>query len=259
MMAKDAFKGLSCPRCGGMVPIPEGQPIVICPFCELRSVVKGAQGVRRFHVQNQVSREAVRSAWQRFLQSSMAIARSTRKQAVFQESFLVYLPFWSVNGKGLGWGLGKKRVGSGDNRRYVPKEVRVVEELHWNLAACDVGEFGVNQVVINGRPLSPFDADELHRQGLVFEPVGSSEEALYAAEREFENQVRRKASLDRQAQLFVRIVQPQLVMVYYPLWVVRYTYRGRAFQVVNLLPGSLQSGALLAVFQVLCQDLAFLF
>jgi hypothetical protein len=31
--------GLACPRCGGMVTIPEGQAIVICPYCDLRSSV----------------------------------------------------------------------------------------------------------------------------------------------------------------------------------------------------------------------------
>ena len=29
MPDKTALKGLNCPRCGGMVPIPEGQEIVI--------------------------------------------------------------------------------------------------------------------------------------------------------------------------------------------------------------------------------------
>ena len=42
-IVKDAVHGLSCPRCGGMVPVPEGQVIVICPYCDQRSVVAAAR------------------------------------------------------------------------------------------------------------------------------------------------------------------------------------------------------------------------
>ncbi len=38
-MSADLLQGLSCPRCGGMVPVPEGQALVICPYCEQRSAV----------------------------------------------------------------------------------------------------------------------------------------------------------------------------------------------------------------------------
>jgi len=95
-----------------------------------------------------------------------------------------------------------------------------------------VGEFGVNRVSLENRPLEAFNADALHAAGMVFEPVGSAEEARTAALNGFTENVTQKAHLDRVAQSFVRIIRPRLGLVYYPLWVVRYLYRGRAFQVV---------------------------
>jgi hypothetical protein len=58
MSEPEALHGLGCPRCGGMVPVPEGQVIVICPFCDLRSVMQGERGVRRYQVPCRVDQDA---------------------------------------------------------------------------------------------------------------------------------------------------------------------------------------------------------
>jgi len=232
MSTNEALHGLSCPRCGGMVPIPEGQVIVICPYCDLRSTVQGEHGVNRYQVPCRVQHEQALQAFQRFLSGNMAIAGSARREAKLSEAFLLHLPFWTVWGQGLAWAFGQEQVGSGDDKHYEPREVKAIEELNWNTAACDVGEFGVNMLSLAGRQLEVFDAEALHRSGMVFEPVGSAEEALQAARADFEQRMREKTKLDRLEQQFVRVVRPKLGLVYYPMWVMRYLYRGRSFQVV---------------------------
>lgn len=230
MSDQEALQGLACPRCGGMVPVPEGQTIVICPFCDLRSVVRGENGIRRYQVPNRINRQQAIQAMQQFLSGRLAVARDAARSSQVSEVILVYLPFWAAWGRGLGWAFGREQVGSGDNRRYEPREVQVAEELSWNGAACDVGEFGVTVISLKERALEPFNADALHSAGMVFEPVGSAVEALQNAQTEFETLVREKTRLDQISQTFVRIVRPRLGLVYYPLWVVRYLYRGRSFQ-----------------------------
>jgi hypothetical protein len=110
--------------------------------------------------------------------------------------------------------------------------VRVVQELVWNSAACDVGEFGVNRITLDGRPLEPFDLEQLQNHGMVFGPVGSVVEAREEALDQFEQDMTKKANLDRVSQTFVRIIRQRMGLVYYPLWVLRFLYRGRSFQVV---------------------------
>lgn len=232
MSETDALQGLSCPRCGGMVPIPEGEAIVTCPFCELRSVVSGERGVRRYQVPTRVTREQAEAAYKRFLSSNLAIARSAASQAQISEVLLVHLPFWAVWGQVAVWLFGYRRVKSGDSYTNVPKEERVAESMAWNAAACDVGEFGVTQISLEGRPLEAFNAENLHRTGLVFEPLGSAEEMRKAAWADFEQRARGKVNLSHISQAFMRVIRPRLGLVYYPLWVVRYLYRGRSFQVV---------------------------
>lgn len=232
MQDKLALHGLNCPNCGGTLQIPEGQMIVRCPYCDLRSLVKGERGVRRYQVTPKIGREQALGALRGFLTSNWAIARNAPGQAQVSEAMLVFLPFWTVWGRIAGWVFGTRRVGSGKNVRHEPREVRVVEEVTWNGVACDVGEFGVTQIPLAGRPLEAYNLDLLHSTGLVFEPVGSLSDAQAAAERQVGELLKQKAKLDRIGQTFVRSLQRQVGLVYYPLWVMRYTYRGRVFQVV---------------------------
>ncbi|OGO71886.1 MAG: hypothetical protein A2Z49_04310 [Chloroflexi bacterium RBG_19FT_COMBO_56_12] len=232
MSKNDPLHGLACPRCGGMVAIPEGQVIVKCPYCDLRSMVRGERGIHHYQVPNRINRDQAMTALQRFLTSSRAIAMSASKDSRLVEDFVVYLPYWMSWSRVLGWVFGKKKVRSGDSTQYHPKEVKVAEDMHWNGAACDVGEFGVLTVPYTNQELEVFNPDRLHETGLVFEPVGSLSDARSSAEQQFAGRVQEASRLDQIAQIFQRSVRQRFGLVYYPLWVMRYVFHGRSFQVV---------------------------
>jgi hypothetical protein len=186
----------------------------------------------RYQAPQRINREQAGQALRKFLTSNLAIAPAAARQAKLNEAFLVYLPFWTVWARVGAWVFGEKKVGSGDDARYEPREMRVVQDMVWNGAACDVGEFGVGQVSMVESGLEPFDPEKLHNAGMVFEPVGAFSEARQQAEEQFQAQVEKKAGLDRLAQVFTRLVRRRYALVYHPLWVLRYLFRGRAFQVV---------------------------
>ncbi len=258
----DPITGLGCPRCGGIVPIPEGQVLVACPYCDQRSVVSAISaqdaapaqtatedflaavgftqsketparlGIRRYQAQQQVNRDQAVACFQRFISGKFQVARDCAKEARVTEVFLVHLPFWAVWGKGMAYAFGQQQVGSGDNKRYEPREKKHVSEMSWNAPACEVGEFGVRQILLDGCPLEPFNPVKLHSTGMVFEPIGSAQSAIHSAKETFTKTVSSKVSLSRTEQIIVRLARPRLGLVYYPLWVIRYLYRGRSFQVV---------------------------
>ncbi len=215
-----------------MITIPEGQAIVQCPYCDQRSLVRGERGIRRYQVTRRVDRDQAEKALRGFLSGHQAIARDAAQRARLEEVFLTNLPFWTAWVRVLGWVFGQKRVRRNKRTHYEPREVKIVEDMTWTGAACDVGEFGVTQVLLKDQSLEPFDAEELHAGGMVFEPVGSVSDARSAAADDFGERVRKLAGLDRVAQSFVRFVGQRFGLVYYPLWVLRYLYRERAFQVV---------------------------
>lgn len=134
------------------------------------------------------------------------------------------------------------RVKSGkDSTR--PIEVQVSELMHWNDAAVDVAEYGVHQVAISKEHLQPYDSDRLHAEAMVFEPSESHTDALEEAGRHFTHRGRQKRNLRTKFFEKFHFLRQRLSIVYYPLWVSRYEYHQRNYQVVvdgvngNLLYG----------------------
>jgi hypothetical protein len=195
------------------------------------SLVRGDRGARRYQVSQRIDRRQAVAMLKHFF-GNWAIARDAASRSRVSEVFLAHLPFWSLWGRAIGWAFGQKKVGSGDSSHYEARELRIAEDMVWTGAACDVGEFGVRSIQLTDQPIEPFDGEALHRSGLVFEPVGSMSDARNAAQANFQLRVRVRARLDRLGQLFVRFVKTRFGVVYYPLWVIRYLYRGRTFQVV---------------------------
>jgi len=220
--------GLTCPNCNGVVPVPEGVRIVTCPFCDMRSLVRGDRGVRRWQVLNKIDRQHALTTVSGFY-SGMNKARNLKREAQITELFLVYLPYWRVKAFVAGWLFG--RVKSGDDSTK-PVEVEVMEEMQWNDAAADVSEFGVHRVTVLQHHLEPYDAERLHAEGMVFEPVESHSDALNEARMHFEHRGRSKRSLKQKFFEKFHLLRQQFSMVYYPLWVARYHYRNRSYQVV---------------------------
>ena len=221
-------QGLTCPNCSGVVPVPEGARIVTCPYCNMSSLVQGERGVRRWHVTNRLDRSAALEEVKDFF-TGMNKARDLDDKAEITELFLAYLPYWRVNAFVAGWLFG--RVKSGDDSTK-PVEVEVMEEMEWNDAATDVSEFGVHRVTVSHQDLEPYDAESLHAEGMVFEPVESRSEALDEAKLHFIHRGRSKRSLNQKYFEKFHILRQRLSLVYYPLWVARYRYRNRSYQVV---------------------------
>lgn len=227
----DTITGLACPNCAGVLSIREGQRIVKCPYCDARSLVRGERGVARYQVARRVDRDqaltAVRGFWGGFNR-----AMDLKQRAAITETFLVYLPYWRAQAMMAGWLFGQEKVRSGDSTRWEPREVQVMEAVDWTGAAGDVAEFGVERIGLAGTQFAAYDPDALHSEGMVFEPTGSQTEAADSANGLWNQQARGRGRLDRVSQIILRFLRRTLALVYYPLWVARYTYRQRAYQVV---------------------------
>ena len=228
MSAHTKTHGLTCPNCAGVVPIPEGTRVVTCPFCARRSYVQGERGVRRWQVSNQTSRQQAMNSVTGFF-SGMNKAFNLKKEAEIKELFLVYLPYWRVSAFVAGWIFGRVKSGKDSTK---PIEVEVMEEMEWNDAATDVSEFGVHRASISDSILEPYDAEELHAEGMVFEPVESRSEALDEARRHFVYRGHQKKTLKQVFFDKFHILRKKFSLVYYPLWVARYEYKNRSYQVV---------------------------
>ncbi|NJN55911.1 MAG: hypothetical protein HC804_14895 [Anaerolineae bacterium] len=141
----------------------------------------------------------------------------------------MYLPYWQVRADVAGWRFGRVRK---DKDETKPIEARVFEEMQWTDAALDVSEYGVHQVGITQNLMEPYHKEALHAEAIVFEPTESHTDALDEAHDHFIYRARSKQHLDSTYFEKFHFLREQLGIVYYPLWVARYSYRQRHYQVV---------------------------
>ncbi len=242
MSENEIIKGLMCPGCGGSVEIKEGNNVLKCPYCETSLMVMGDEGVLQYHVKSNIDREKAKAEAQRWF-GKFDKDRKLKAEAQFTDVFLIHIPFWRAMGRVCGWIFGNiihhetHSDGKGNTRtttRREPVERMVMEEYLWNRAACDVSEFGVEEVDSSGISghLQPFDFYTVEKQGMIFEPTHSRTDAAKASEEWMFQKAKDSVRVDEVLFQKMHSLDKKLSIVYYPLWVLRYKFRERNYQVV---------------------------
>lgn len=236
----DRVIGLTCPNCGGTLDVASGLRVVFCEYCRTPLLVASEVGIRRFAVEPQIGVDRARAVAKQWLGKGMRKDPKLRKQARLAESLLCFLPFFRVQADCLGVALGTelrtRTVGSGKHRRTETYEVDVERKItkrhDRTYPAVDVSEWGVHRVNLVGDPLVPFDAGVLSRLGMVFEPTGSEQLVFQSALVQFRTATDPAAGLEKVRFEFLETLRERLSVIYYPVWVVRYHHRDRAYQIL---------------------------
>ncbi|HRC85253.1 MAG TPA: hypothetical protein PK413_06575 [Thermoanaerobaculia bacterium] len=232
--------GLSCPSCGGALTVASGQIILACPFCQTTLRVAGEKGIRRFAVKPEVSSDQAKQLVMAWLAKGISKHSALKKEAELAEAFLCFLPFFRSEANAVGYAFGIERrtrtVGSGKNQRTetydVPVERRLEQHLDQVSVAVNPAEWGLSRIDLSGDELVPFDAETFERYGMVFAPTASEAEAREDMLADFADEADPAAGLHQTHFRFLELLSPRFSLVYYPLWVVRYRFRGKSYQVL---------------------------
>ncbi len=230
------IKGITCPSCSGELDMSEGIRSLNCKFCGTLLVAKGLGNSMRFYVTKKLKREdAINKAFN-WLGSGLAKARGLKTNSKVTEAFLTYIPYWRVTADVVGWIFGQEKRTRTSNGRtetyYVDVEKKVMKTYDRTYSACDVSELGVKQVNLSGDEIRPVDMETLQRDGMLFNVVSSEKEAFEYALEQFAGDARASVGVDRITFEHTDLIRKQISIVYYPLWVVRYTFANRTYQVV---------------------------
>jgi hypothetical protein len=143
----------------------------------------------------------------------------------------------------IGWVLGTQTRTEGKRRVEVPKEIQVERSFDVTKPAADMSEFGVQHVNVAGDRIQPLEEEKLRARGMVFRPQIEAEEAARGILEEGMNEARLGASLSKISFSWLRTARARTTLVYYPLWVFRYAFRGRTYQaLVDAEDGTLAYG-----------------
>jgi hypothetical protein len=243
--------GLTCPSCGGSLGVHSGLRVVTCSYCETPLLVLSEIGVRRSAVGPEIEGTRAREVAQRWLTRGWNKDSRLRRGAEMGEAVLCFLPFYRMEADCIGIALGTEErtrtVGSGKKRRVERYEVdveRTVERsFDFTRPAVNVAEWGIAEVDLQGDRLEAFDQRQLERLGMVFPPTGSEVSFKTAALERFKRRADPSAGLKRVRFRYLESLRERLSIIYYPLWIVRYRFLGRSYQVlVDAEDGSLAYG-----------------
>lgn len=235
---------LGCPSCGGTLSLAEGQRLVACQYCGGESLVSVPGAVPRYVVRQGITQEEGRAAAQSFFAEPI-LPRELRERGRIQAVSLCYVPFYEFTGTRLGTFLlrekekipppqieGREEDLALDNwMLQQPAErldTRVIQQDYIRIGpACELPELGVDRIELESLrrgstpvSLEPFDLVALQSRAVVFAP---SKAPHGFAE---ESQWRIKVQSDRTA-----FVEQRLKILYYPVWLARYLFRGRPYEI----------------------------
>lgn len=235
-MAEKVLKGVTCPSCSGELDITEGMKTFNCKYCGTLLLAKGIDGVLKFYVPNTLQRNiAIQKAFN-WLGHGLSKAKGLKNQSKVDDAFLTYIPYWRVRADVIGWVFGKERrteTTNGSTRTYyVDVEKKILKTFDRTYAACDVAELGVRKVNLVGDEMKPVNFEELQSQGMLFNIVSSENEITEFAKGQFVSEAVDSVSLDQITFQHNDLVRPAVNIVYYPLWVVRYVFKNRTYQVI---------------------------
>lgn len=238
----DLTVSLNCPACGGVLSALEGEKVVNCRYCGSTLFIEGDDGLSTIAFKNVSDRakvmEATEAWWRRGYK-----ARDLKRTGKVSEVYPIYLPFWSAMVKVAGWVCGyEERTRTDGKHTYtekVPKEVMVLDEYHYSNIACDPGDLGVRSL----RNTQGERSLEVFEMIPTFETTTSADDARRSAEAEAVDWARRKAGVPNITFESIHAIPRSMSVIYYPVWVVRYSYRERMYMTtVDGVTGEVLSG-----------------
>lgn len=239
--------GLTCASCGGTVDVQEGRTNVECRYCGTPQAVVGERGIARVMVLNRLERNDASDAVRRWLKKGIRKDPALKKEARIQEAFLAWFPFVRARLDAIGWILGIETLRRKRGNKWVtenkPVERTIERSVDFTMPAADMAEFGVHQVDLSGDEVLPLDDGLLRSRGMVFRPSRSLEETSRELRKRAISEAEQANHLDRTTFSWLTSVRRRVALLYYPLWVIRYGFRGKTYQVlVDAEDGSLAYG-----------------
>ncbi len=230
------IKGITCPSCNGELDVKEGMRSFNCKYCGTLLVVKGESGTLKYYVPRKIKREEAITRTNYWLGTGLSKARGLKTNSKVVDAFLVFIPYWRVRADVVGWIFGQeKKTSTTDGRTttyYVDVEKKIQNSFDKTYSACDVGELGVKKINLTGDTILPVDFESLQREGMMFNIIASEKEAFEYAKTNFAAESRNAVNLYNISFEHYDLVRENIGIVYYPLWVVRYVFENRTYQVI---------------------------
>lgn len=230
------IRGITCPACSGELDIKDGMRTFNCKYCGTMLRTKGAEGTLKYFVPRKIKREDAVNRTFKWLEKGVSKAKGLSKLSKIDEAFLVFIPYWRVRADVVGWAFGVEKktttTSSGTRTEYIDKEIKIQNSFDVTIPACDIAELGVKKVNLQGDEIKPIDFETLQSEGMLFNVISSEKEVTENSLNNFKIQAQGAINLHEVTFEHYDLVRENTSLIYYPLWIVRYVFNNRTYQVV---------------------------
>ncbi len=229
------IRGLSCPRCAGMLEMSDGDPEAMrCAYCGHNFLDWDDEGIASFAPTGRLGRRRALRALRD------ALSEVGVRGHVVEEARRFHLPFWYLEAKLVGWQrYRKKRAANREQIHPLPESLGAGEEIEeesfghniiYSTPACDLRDFGLLGVAGRTQRLSlrPFELEAVASDETVCAVLRSRSVILRRARLYHAARVTPKRA--RHCVQRILLVRPRMRLIYYPVWRLRYRARGLAME-----------------------------
>jgi hypothetical protein len=216
---------INCPFCGGTLGAPTGSRIVNCHYCGQTSLVDAEGYLPCYFIAPGIEASGAHRALGKILVNPEAPGQLIR-EARFQSANLYFIPFYELSGRRVGTFTMKMRDDRRATRRMKDDTRVIMNDFLNSSPGVNMPEWGLEGVdfdhIRSERQglLHPFQRSKMALFGRVFDPKISEDKVIQQSMM----RVDMRDSKDK-----TRLVELRNKLIYYPLWRVRYTYKGRAY------------------------------
>ncbi|GAB4245930.1 MAG: hypothetical protein Kow00129_06040 [Thermoleophilia bacterium] len=234
------LRAVSCPNCAGAVRAEEGSAVVSCGYCGSDFLQSTEEGYTRRYFPVRVPKLTAVGRAMRWL-LDCPDAPDDIGESAFTAANLLYLPIWEVRAHVVGYEFGKKVRTRREIRRVGDQEVVTLttedetveagflDERRLYREAVDLRTLGMNRPHVTGRDFTlPYLPGALEQGAGILEPQTGPEQVREQARRSFLRPP--TGTVARDTRLY--LMREKVVLIFYPVWHLRYRYGRRAYEVV---------------------------
>ncbi len=212
--AQKILVSMTCPSCGGQVQCEKGEDLVLCKFCESVFALTTDEVSNKVMYKMTVDKDKALAKVMAWFGTGPK-AKDLPNTAQVTEAYPLYLPFWRLiaRGKACVCGIEEQRAGKDNQKVEIPREA---------------GDLGIQSIVIPDRA----EAISYDDQEIVTFGVTSSRDAAYEVGGKAISHMAVKDGSGRMTKVYFSksfFFPKAFTLIYYPFWIVRYTYEGRTY------------------------------
>lgn len=223
---------IRCSHCGAPVEFKPGEIIATCKYCGSTTVIETGQAFNFEHslILNKFDQTSIDAPIQNWMQSGFLKPGDLAIRSKVLEKNLVYLPFWVVSAE-------TKSTYKGIFERISPaivKEGKISKEYDWLVLAREASGFPTHEYKVPLEGKIPFDFRKIEGFAKLLNSEIDRDAALEIARQEIESQHRflLQQDVDKIIELKTEITLKQMVYLHAPVWFIKFSYKGNAFQLI---------------------------